>query len=76
MDAMVAALDGSRILRRTSSVQLDAVPQEVNAEPEQSAEWLEDTLMTAAGALGVHMAEGFIAEGADLLPGTVRGTGA
>lgn len=76
MDAMVAALDGSQILRRTSSVQLDAVPEDVAADPQQAADWLEDTLMTAAGALGVHVAEAFIAEGADLLPGTVRGTGA
>ncbi|MBF6841938.1 hydroxymethylbilane synthase, partial [Acinetobacter baumannii] len=54
---------------------LDAVPEDVAADAEQAAEWLEDTLMMAAGALGVHMAEAFIDEGADLLPGTVRGTG-
>uniref|UniRef100_UPI000669A529 hydroxymethylbilane synthase n=1 Tax=Micrococcus luteus TaxID=1270 RepID=UPI000669A529 len=33
MTAMVAALDGSRVLRRTSSVQLDPVPADVAGDP-------------------------------------------
>lgn len=73
MTAMVAALDGSRVLRRTSSVQLDPVPADVVGDPAAADEWLEDTLFVAAEALGVHVAEQFVAEGADLLPGTVRG---
>ena len=73
MTAMVAALDGSRVLRRTSSVQLDPVPADVVGDPAAASEWLEDTLFVAAEALGVHVAEQFVAEGADLLPGTVRG---
>ncbi|MGW5853946.1 hydroxymethylbilane synthase [Micrococcus antarcticus] len=73
MRAMVAAVDGSQVLRRTSSVQLDPVPDDVAADPAEAAEWIEDTLFLAAEALGVHLAELFIAEGADLLPGTVRG---
>lgn len=73
MTAMVAALDGSRVLRRTSSVQLDPVPADVAGDPAAADEWLEDTLFVAAEALGVHVAEQFVAEGADLLPGTVRG---
>ena len=73
MTAMVAALDGSRVLRRTSSVQLDPVPADVVGAPAAADEWLEDTLFVAAEALGVHVAEQFVAEGADLLPGTVRG---
>ncbi|PZQ82297.1 MAG: hydroxymethylbilane synthase, partial [Micrococcus luteus] len=73
MTAMVAALDGSRVLRRTSSVQLDPVPTDVAGDPAAGDEWLEDTLFVAAEALGVHVAEQFVAEGADLLPGTVRG---
>lgn len=73
MRAMVAAVDGSRVLRRTSSVQLDPVPDDVAQDPAEAAEWIEDTLFLAAEALGVHLAELFIAEGADLLPGTVRG---
>ncbi|MCV7719081.1 hydroxymethylbilane synthase [Micrococcus luteus] len=73
MTAMVAALDGSRVLRRTSSVQLDPVPADVAGDPATADEWLEDTLFVAAEALGVHVAEQFVAEGADLLPGTVRG---
>ena len=70
---MHAALDGSRVLRRTSSVQLDPVPTDVAGDPAAADEWLEDTLFVAAEALGVHVAEQFVAEGADLLPGTVRG---
>ena len=73
MRAMVAAVDGSQVLRRTSSVQLDPVPDDVAADPAEAAEWIEDTLFLAAEALGVLLAELFIAEGADLLPGTVRG---
>ncbi|MFL0425910.1 hydroxymethylbilane synthase [Micrococcus luteus] len=73
MTAMVAALDGSRVLRRTSSVQLDPVPADVAGDPAAADEWFEDTLFVAAEALGVHVAEQFVAEGADLLPGTVRG---
>ncbi|MGC5048590.1 hydroxymethylbilane synthase [Micrococcus porci] len=73
MSAMVAAVDGSQVLRRTSSVQLDAVPEDVAGDPAEADEWIEDTLFMAAGALGVHLAELFVAEGADLLPGTVRG---
>ena len=73
MRAMVAAVDGSQVLRRTSSVQLDPVPDDVAQDPAEAAEWIEDTLFLAAEALGVHVAELFIAEGADLLPGTVRG---
>ncbi|CAM3565664.1 hydroxymethylbilane synthase [Micrococcus flavus] len=73
MSAMVAAMDGSQVLRRTSSVQLDAVPADVADDPAEADEWLEDTLFLAAGALGVHLAEQFVAEGADLLPGTARG---
>lgn len=73
MTAMVAALDGSRVLRRTSSVQLDPVPADVVGDQAAADEWLEDTLFVAAEALGVHVAEQFVAEGADLLPGTVRG---
>lgn len=73
MTAMVAALDGSRVLRRTSSVQLDPVPADVAGDPAAADEWLEDALFVAAEALGVHVAEQFVAEGADLLPGTVRG---
>ena len=73
MTAMVAALDGSRVLRRTSSVQLDPVPADVVGDPAAADEWLEDTLFVAAEALGVHVAEQFVAAGADLLPGTVRG---
>ena len=73
MTAMVAAVDGSRVLRRTSSVQLDPVPEDLAADPAAADEWLEDTLFVAAETLGVHVAEQFVAEGADLLPGTVRG---
>ena len=73
MTAMVAAVDGSRVLRRTSSVQLDPVPEDLAADPAAADEWLEDTLFVAAEALGVHVAEQFVAEDADLLPGTVRG---
>lgn len=76
MTAMVAAVDGSRVLRRTSSVQLDPVPEDLAADPAAADEWLEDTLFVAAEALGVHVAEQFVAEGADLLPGTVRGVSA
>ncbi|MDY6054562.1 hydroxymethylbilane synthase [Micrococcus sp.] len=73
MSAMVAALDGSRVLRRSSSVQLDPVPADLAEDPAAADEWVEDTLHMAAGALGVHLAELFLAEGADLLPGAVRG---
>ena len=73
LDAMVAALDGSRILRQSSSVQLDPVPDDLVEDPAQAQEWISDTLHMAAGALGVHVAEAFVAEGADLLPGTARG---
>ncbi|MDO5634829.1 MAG: hydroxymethylbilane synthase [Micrococcus sp.] len=73
LEAMVAALDGSRVLRHGSSVQLDPVPAEIADDAEASAEWTEDTLLVAAAALGTYVAEQFIAQGADLLPGTERG---
>lgn len=62
LDAMVAATDGSRVLRRHASVELPAVRIRLD---DGSAD--DDTLQRAR-RLGVDVAEALLADGADLLP--------
>ncbi|QCU77715.1 hydroxymethylbilane synthase [Citricoccus sp. SGAir0253] len=62
LDAMVAALDGSRVLRRHASVELDAVRV-------RHADGSADTrTLDTARTLGIEVAEALLADGADLLP--------
>jgi hydroxymethylbilane synthase len=62
LDAMVAATDGSRVLRKHASIELPAVRirlEDGSADVETLA---------AARALGIEVAEALLADGADLLP--------
>jgi hydroxymethylbilane synthase len=62
LDAMVAATDGTRVLRKHASVELPAVRIRFDdGAPD------EETL-AAARALGIEVAEALLADGADLLP--------
>jgi hydroxymethylbilane synthase len=62
LDAMVAAMDGSRVLRKHASLELPAVRIRLDdGSPDHET-------LGAARALGIEVAEALLADGADLLP--------